>query len=74
MPVDKNQIIRYQALDRCFADTRYTYFLEDLQSACVEALRREGVQYPDVSRRTIYSDIRAMESNSNWNVIFEKPE
>lgn len=73
MPADKNQIIRYQALDRCFADTRHPFFLEDLQSACVEALRREGVQYPDVSRRTIYSDIRAMESNSNWNVIFEKP-
>lgn len=73
MPVDKNKMIRYQTLDRCFADTRHPYFMKDLQSACIEALEREGVQYPDVSRRTIFNDIKDMEANSNWDVVFEEP-
>lgn len=73
MPTDKNQIIRYQTLDRCFADRTRYYFWEDLREKCIKALEREGVQYPDVSRRTIYNDIAAMEGNTNWNVLFEKP-
>lgn len=73
MPIDKNQIIRYQTLDRCFADRTRYYFWQDLQGECIKALEREGVRYPNVSRRTIYSDIAAMEGNSKWNVLFEEP-
>lgn len=73
MPADKNQIIRYQALDRCFADQGNEYFWQDLQRECIKALEREGVRYPDVSRRTILNDIAAMQANSNWNVVFEEP-
>lgn len=38
MSTNKNAIIRYQALDRCFRRTGKKYFIEDLIEACNEAL------------------------------------
>ena len=38
MPTNKNAIIRYQALDRCFSDFLHRYYMEDLIEACAEAL------------------------------------
>ena len=38
MPQNKNAVIRYQALDRCFSDFRHRYYIDDLIDACAEAL------------------------------------
>lgn len=73
MPTDKNKLVRLQVLDRCFSDRNRYYFIKDLCDKCIEALEREGVSYPDVSKRTLYNDIAAMEGNTNWNVLFEEP-
>lgn len=73
MPIDRNKLVRFQVLDRCFSDRSRHYFIEDLRDKCIEALEREGVPCPNVSQRTIYGDIAAMEGNSKWNVLFEKP-
>lgn len=74
MPLDKNKTRRFQVLDRCFADQQKMYFWEDLQTACRKALSDAGMQYADVSRRTILSDIAEMESNGDWNVELLPPE
>ncbi len=73
MPTDKNQLVRLQVLDRCFADRNKLYFVEDLREKCIEALELEGVPLPDVSLRTIRYDIATMEGNTKWNVLFEEP-
>lgn len=73
MPIDRNKLVRFQVLDRCFSDRNVLYFVKDLQEKCMEALKREGMPCPDVSRRTIYNDIAEMESNTKWDVLFEEP-
>lgn len=73
MPIDKNKTRRFQILDRCFADQKKMYFWKDLQEACRKALADAGMEFPDVSRRTIMSDIAEMEGNSEWNVELLPP-
>lgn len=74
MPLDKNKTRRFQVLDRCFADQKKMYFWQDLQEACRKALAEAGMQYADVSRRTILSDIVEMECNGDWKVDLLPPE
>lgn len=71
MPQTRIATLRYQALDRCFSDRTRYYYIEDLVNAVNKMLEHNG-QKP-VSRRTIFYDIRDMESNHDWNVMFEEP-
>ena len=71
MATNKNAIIRYQALDRCFSDRVRYYFIEDLMDAVNRTLTNND-QRP-VSKRTVQYDIRAMESNHDWDVVFAIP-
>lgn len=73
MPLDKNKIIRFQALDRCFSDRSRHYYIEDLVGECRKALERADVLTPDVSKRSVYNDIAEMEGNPKWNVAFLEP-
>ena len=71
MSTNKNASIRYQALDKCFRDYRHRYYIEDLIEKCSEAL--ESFNFVgDVSRRTIYDDIRFMESEAGWAIPLER--
>ena len=66
MATNKNALVRYQALDKCFASKTKHYYMEDLVEACRKALLHvngdqgskgaEGVQ-----RRQIYKDMEAMQ-------------
>lgn len=60
MPVNKNAIIRYRTLDRCFRDTRRKYYIDDLIEECNAALMAENFK-EGVKRRQIYDDISFME-------------
>lgn len=71
MPVSHNAILRYQALDACFSDFNKYYFVEDLVAAVNRLLENNG--QPTVSKRTVQYDIQKMESNHDWNVLFEEP-
>ncbi len=71
MPQTRLATLRYQALDRCFSDRIRYYYIEDLVRAVNKTLDQND-QTP-VSRRTVYYDIRDMESNHDWNVVFEEP-
>lgn len=71
MPNPRIAALRYQALDRCFSDRTRFYFIEDLVDAVNLSL--ENNDETPVSRRTVFYDIRAMESNHDWDVVFEEP-
>ena len=71
MPATRLATLRYQALDACFSDRSRYYFIEDLLST-VNQLLVNNAQTP-VSRRTIFNDIRDMESNHDWRVLFIEP-
>lgn len=54
MPTNKQALLRYRALDACFAERHYRYYIEDLIHKCSEAVGTK------VSRRTVYKDIEDM--------------
>ncbi len=66
MSKNKNALVRYQALDKCFSSKTKRYYMDDLIEACRLALQHvngdggskgaEGVQ-----RRQIYEDMKSME-------------
>lgn len=71
MPTHKNATIRYQALDKCFRDFHHRYFIEDLIDKCNEALESFNFS-ADISRRTVFDDIRFMESEAGWAIPLER--
>ncbi|GHN00611.1 hypothetical protein WSM22_21000 [Cytophagales bacterium WSM2-2] len=63
MPVNRNALIRYRALDNCLRNRARRWTLEDLIDACSEALYEyEGID-KGVSRRTVQMDLQMMRSD-----------
>lgn len=61
MPVDKQVLLRYQVLNKCFRNRYREYTIDDLVDECNKALRR--ADKPDVSKRTIQNDINMLEAD-----------
>ncbi len=62
MPVNRNALVRYRAIDKCLQNRRRKWTIKDLINACSKALYEyEGVDNP-VSMRTIRMDLQAMRS------------
>ena len=61
MPVDKQVLLRYKVLNRCFRNQFREFTIDDLVDACNEALRKADKQ--DVSKRTIQNDINVLEAD-----------
>jgi predicted DNA-binding transcriptional regulator YafY len=61
MPVDKQVLLRYQVLNKCFRNRYREYTIDDLVDECNKALRR--IDKPDVSKRTIQNDINTLEAD-----------
>ena len=61
MPVDKQVLLRYQVLNKCFRNRYREYTIDDLVNECNKALRR--MDKPDVSKRTIQNDINILEAD-----------
>ncbi len=80
MATNKHAIIRYQALDECFSNRYRKFYIEDLIEACENKLRefyysKESQDAQDeyyVRRRTIFSDIRFMESDEGWSAPIQR--
>jgi predicted DNA-binding transcriptional regulator YafY len=70
MPVNKNAMLRYLTLDKCFANPGRKYFIEDLLNACNVALSEHGSD--GISRRQLFEDIKFMESERGWLVPLER--
>lgn len=68
MSVNKNALIRYQVLDRCFRNTGRMYFWEDLLEECNKALMDFDPNSEGIQRRQLFDDIRFMESEAGWSI------
>ena len=60
MPIKNHQIIRYQALDRCFRNSGRRYFIDDLIDACQQVIYNFTGNSEGVQKRQIYDDITFM--------------
>ncbi|MBK9537494.1 MAG: WYL domain-containing protein [Flavobacteriales bacterium] len=72
MPINKHALIRYQALDRCFASRGRECFWEDLLEACNAALYEYTGKDKGISRRQLFEDIKYMESDQGWSIPLER--
>ena len=62
MAINKNALIRYKTIDHCLQNKSRKWSLEDLITACNDALYEyEGID--GVSKRTVQADIQIMRSN-----------
>ena len=61
MPVDKQVLLRYQVLNKCFRNRYREYTIDDLVDECNKALRK--ADKPDVSKRTVQNDINILEAD-----------
>lgn len=65
MPVNKNALLRYKILDRCFSSGRTDYTFDKLRATVNEALVELG--YGGVSVRQLRKDISCMRDSSMYN-------
>jgi predicted DNA-binding transcriptional regulator YafY len=72
MATNKHAQIRYIALDKCFCNFTRKYYIEDLITACNDALYEYTGVNNGVSRRQIYDDINFMQSEEGWSVPLKK--
>ena len=80
MATNKHAMIRYQALDACFANRYKRFFIEDLIEACNKALQEFYLSKEDtvndveyyVKRRTILNDIAFMQSEEGWSAPIKR--
>jgi predicted DNA-binding transcriptional regulator YafY len=73
MSINKNALIRYQALDRCFRNAGRMYFWEDLLEECNKALTEFDSGKAGIQRRQLFDDIAFMESEQGWAIPLERP-
>lgn len=72
MSTNKNALIRYQTLDRCFRNTGRMYFWEDLLEECNKALLDFDSDSDGIQRRQLFDDISFMESMAGWSIPLER--
>lgn len=72
MATNKNAIIRYRTLDKCFRNPGRRYFIDDLIEECNKILMEIDPSSEGISRRQIYDDITFMESSEGWGIELEK--
>lgn len=68
MSTNKNALIRYQVLDRCFRNPGRNYYWQDLLEEVNEALRDYNGEESGIQRRQLFNDINFMESETGWSV------
>lgn len=72
MATNKNALLRYQVLDRCFRNPGKRYFIEDLLEACNQALYEYNGVQSGVNLRQLRYDITFMESEAGWSIPLER--
>lgn len=72
MAVNKNAMLRYLALDRCFRDKWKKYDIDALVEACNESLFEFYGSDVTVQKRQVYEDIKFMKSDSGWSIPLER--
>jgi predicted DNA-binding transcriptional regulator YafY len=68
MATNKNALIRYQVLDRCFSNSGRMFFWQDLLKECNHALMEHDPNNEGIKRRQLFDDIKFMESEAGWSI------
>jgi predicted DNA-binding transcriptional regulator YafY len=68
MATNKNALLRYKILDKCFRNLGKRYFIEDLISECDNVLLEIDPESNGISRRQIFDDVAFMESKEGWEI------
>ncbi|MEK6155443.1 WYL domain-containing protein [Flavobacteriaceae bacterium 3-367] len=63
MALNKNALIRYKTIDKCLQNSYRRWTLEDLITACSDALYEYEGREVNVSKRTVQLDIQLMRSD-----------
>jgi len=71
MATNKNAILRYNTLDRCFSNVGRRYSFKELMEAVNDALREENTETNGVKVRQIRDDIRFMKSEVGFSAPIE---
>lgn len=72
MSTNKQAIIRYQTLDKCFRNFGRKYAIEDLLMECNKAIYEFTGKEEGIKKRQLYDDIRFMESEQGWSIELKK--
>jgi predicted DNA-binding transcriptional regulator YafY len=72
MSSNKNALIRYKILDKCFRNPGKKYFIKDLIGEVESVLLELDQDSDGISRRQIFDDIAFMESKEGWNIDLER--
>ena len=72
MSINKNALLRYQVLDRCFRNTGRKYFWQDLLDEINKALEEFNGPGSGIKRRQLFDDIKFMESDQGWGIPLDK--
>lgn len=72
MATNKHAYIRYNTLDKCFANRFKKYFMDDLIKQCASKLSEYYGTEASVSRRQIFDDITFMESEAGYSAPIGK--
>lgn len=72
MSTNKNAILRYQTLDKCFRNPGKRYFIEDLVDACNDALFDYDPSNSGIQKRQIYDDILFMKDSKGYNAPIQE--
>ena len=72
MATNKNALMRYKILDKCFRNPGKRYFIEDLISECENMMLEIDPDSNGISRRQIFQDIAFMESKEGWEIGLDR--
>ncbi|WP_395043560.1 helix-turn-helix transcriptional regulator [Flavobacterium sp.] len=72
MSTNKQAIIRYQTLDKCFRNFGRNYAIDDLVEECNKSIYEYIGKDEGIKKRQLYDDIRFMESEQGWNIELKK--
>ena len=66
MPINKNAVVRYNTLDKCFRNSGRNYFINDLLDAVNKALFEINPNTNGIQIRQLRSDISFMKSTDGY--------
>jgi predicted DNA-binding transcriptional regulator YafY len=72
MAKNKNAMLRYQVLDRCFRNPGKKFFWQDLLEECNKALYEFNGEESQIQKRQLLDDIKFMESDQGWAVVLKR--
>ena len=71
MPINKNAVLRYNVLDKCFSNFGRKFYFEDLLEKVNEALSEFDPTSTGIKTRQLRDDIRFMKSEAGYSAPIE---